>query len=135
MSEEEATNLSAVRRYLTELQSGHSGEALRAFFTEDVLQVEFPNRLNPTGASSDLATILERSIRGQKLLESQTYAVVSEMVQGNRAAIEAHWSGVLGVPLGALKAGTTLQAHFAMFFLFRDGRISSQRNYDCFEPW
>ena len=35
----------------------------------------------------------------------------------------------------ALESGSSLRAHFAMFFEFKDGLISSQRNYDCFEPW
>jgi ketosteroid isomerase-like protein len=28
-----------------------------------------------------------------------------------------------------------MRARFAVFFGFRDGKICSQRNYDCFEPF
>jgi hypothetical protein len=42
---------------------------------------------------------------------------------------------VLLVPLATLQAGATMNAHFAMFFEFENGRIRVQRNYDCFEPW
>jgi len=28
-----------------------------------------------------------------------------------------------------------IRAHSAMFFEFKDSKIVSQRNYDCFEPW
>jgi hypothetical protein len=28
-----------------------------------------------------------------------------------------------------------VRASFAMFFLFRQGKIAIQRNYDCFDPW
>jgi ketosteroid isomerase-like protein len=135
MTETEATNLSAVRSYITAVESGAMGDALACFFTPDATQVELPNRLNQHGGQSNLATILVRAEQGRKLLKSQRFDVQSETVQGSRVAIEAVWTGVLSVPLGTLVAGTTLRAHFAMFFELRDGRIRSQRNYDCFEPW
>jgi len=28
-----------------------------------------------------------------------------------------------------------MRARFAVFLDFRDGKITRQRNYDCFEPW
>jgi ketosteroid isomerase-like protein len=31
--------------------------------------------------------------------------------------------------------GEELEAHFALFLEFRDGRIWRQRNYDCFQPF
>jgi len=42
---------------------------------------------------------------------------------------------VLAVPLATLPAGSQMRAHFAMFLDFEDGKITSQRNYDCFDPW
>jgi ketosteroid isomerase-like protein len=135
MSTTEAANLATIRAYLEALQDGAVGDALSRFFTSDAEQVELPNRLNPTGGVSDLPTLLRRAEQGKRLLRSQHYEVRSEIAHFDRAAIEAAWTGVLAVPLGSLPAGAAMKAHFAMFFELRDGRIRSQRNYDCFEPW
>jgi len=131
----EAANLAKIRAYLQALEDGAVGETLARFFTPDARQVELPNRLNPGGGNSDLPTLVRRAEQGQKMLRSQRYEVQSEIAQGERAAVEATWIGILAVPLGSLVAGATMKAHFAMFFELSDGRIRSQRNYDCFEPW
>jgi len=131
----EESNLATVRAYLEALQSGAVLEALGRFFTPDAQQIELPNRLNPHGSVSDLPTLLERAKQGQRLLRSQRYDVQSEVAQGPRVAVEAIWTGTLAMPFGSLAAGATMKAHFAMFFELREGRIFSQRNYDCFEPW
>ena len=135
MSDVEAANLATIRAYLEALQRGAVGDALAKFFTPDARQIELPNRLNPRGGVSDLATILRRAEQGQKLLRNQQYEIVSELAQDHRVAMEAKWTGTLAVPLGSLQAGATMTAHFAMFFELIDGRIQLQRNYDCFEPW
>jgi ketosteroid isomerase-like protein len=134
MTLEEQANLETVRTYLAAIESGEAG-LLRSIFTEDVRQIELPNRLNPSGQQSDLAAMLERNERGRKILRSQHYEVLSEVAQGSRVAVEAVWTGILAVSLGKLTPGSEMKAHFAMFFEFRDGRIASQRNYDCFEAW
>jgi hypothetical protein len=36
--------------------------------------------------------------------------------------------------MDALAAGTTLRGRFASFLELRNGRIVSQRSYDCFDP-
>ena len=135
MTETEANNLSVVRSYIAAIEGGATGDALASFFAPEAIQVELPNRLNPQGGQSDVATIVSRAEQGKKLLKFQSFEVKSEMVQGSRVAIEALWTGVLAVPLGTLAADATLRAHFAMFFELSDGRIRAQRNYDCFEPW
>ena len=135
MTTEEQANLDAVHAYLGALQAGEVGDPLKRFFTEDVRQIELPNRLNPLGQESDLSSMLKRSEQGRKILSKQCYEIVSEIAQGRRAAVEARWTGVLAVPLGTLSAGSEMKAHFAMFFEFKEGKIASQRNYDCFEPW
>ena|SRR5689334_980073 len=127
-------NISTVRRYLDSLATGCSRAELAEFFTEDALQIELPNKLNPTGGRSDLPTLLTRFEQGKTVLTSQRYDVVSVITEGERLAVEAMWEGVLAIPLGSLKAGDRMRAHFAMFFQFRDGQIAIQRNYDCFEP-
>jgi ketosteroid isomerase-like protein len=128
-------NIEIVRSYMKALQDGVAGDALRRFFTEDVRQIEMPNQLNPRGQESDLEHILQRSLQGLQILKWQRYEIVSEMAQEDRVAVEARWTGILAVPVGALAAGAEMKAFFAMFFRFRDGRIAIQRNYDCFEAW
>jgi ketosteroid isomerase-like protein len=124
-----------IRSYLTALAAGAVGEQLAGFFEAEAEQIGLPNLLNPQGGRSDLATLLRRAEQGQKLLREQTHAVRSLVEQGPRLAVEAEWSAVLAVALGTLPAGHRMKAHFAMFFEIRNGRILSQRNYDCFEPW
>ena len=135
MTNGEQANLETVRAYLGALQAGEVGDSLKRFFSEDVRQIELPNRLNPLGQESDLSSMLKRSEQGRKILSKQCYEIVSEIALGCRAAVEARWTGVLAVPLGTLSAGSEMKAHFAMFFEFKEGKIASQRNYDCFEPW
>ena len=133
MTEEE--NLARVRDYLAALAAGATGDALARFFTPDARQVELPNKLNPNGQASDFETLKKRSAQGRHVLREQRYDIVSAVAQGNRAAVEAGWTGVLAIPIGSLEAGDAMRAHFAMFFEFEDGRIRLERNYDCFEPF
>lgn len=128
-------NVHVVREYLKALQDGETGESLGRFFCENAIQIELPNKLNPTGGTSDLKTLKTRSEAGKNLLKQQTYVIKNEVVDGDRVAVEAEWTGVLAVPLGTLAAGDEMKAHFAMFFTFENGRILRQSNYDCFEPW
>jgi len=131
----ESANLHAARRYLTAIQSGATGDALAAFFTEDVVQEEFPNRLVPAGARRDLAAILEGAVRGQTVLTAQRYDIHSATAAGDRVALEVSWTGTLAIPIGSVPAGGEMRARFAVFLDFRDGRIAAQRNYDCFDPF
>jgi ketosteroid isomerase-like protein len=128
-------NIEIVRSYMKALQDGEAGDLLRCFFTQDARQIEMPNQLNPRGQESDLEHILQRSLQGREILKWQRFEIVSEMEQEDRVAVEARWTGVLAVPVGTLAAGAEMNASFAMFFRFRDGRIAMQRNYDCFEAW
>jgi len=127
--------IAIVRRYLDAIAAGATGAELAEYFTEDALQIEFPNKLNPNGGRSDLPTLLARAEQGKTVLTSQRYDIESVIAEGEHVAVEALWEGVLANPIGSLKAGDRMRAHFAMFFQFRDGRIAAQRNYDCFEPF
>ena len=89
MTSAEAANLSTIRAYLNALEAGTVGEALARFFTPDAVQVELPNKLNPRGGRSDLPTLLTRAEQGRTLLRTQSYVILSEVAQANRAAVEA----------------------------------------------
>jgi ketosteroid isomerase-like protein len=124
-----------IRRYLDAIETGTTGDELAAFFTPDVEQVEFPNRLVPGGAIRHLADILDAAVRGQAVLTSQRFDLHRVIEDGDVAAAEATWTGVLAIPLGSIPAGGEMRARFAMVFEFRDGRIARQHNYDCFDPF
>jgi len=100
MTAEESKQITLVREYLAALANGETGEALGRFFTPDALQIEWPDRLNPKGGQSDLATMMKRSEQGKHLLVKQTYQITSEVVSQAKAAVEAEWRAMLAVPLG-----------------------------------
>jgi ketosteroid isomerase-like protein len=123
------------RQYFAALERGAVGDALATFYTPDVVQEEFPNRLVPNGVRRDLAAILAAAERGQRAVTGHRYEILSLMADGDRVAVEFLWSGTLAVPVGSLAAGSVMRGRFACVLEFQGGRIVSQRNYDCFDPW
>jgi hypothetical protein len=132
----EARNLATVREYLLALEQFATGENLARFFSPEVVQQELPNRLSPQGVKRGLAEMLAGAERGKQVLTRQTYEIKNSLAHGNRLALEFEWVAILAQPIGHLAAGDAMRAHIAAFFEFADdGRITLQRNYDCFEPW
>ena len=105
------------------------------FYTDDIVQEEFPNALSPTGATRQLADLKAAAKRGQNVLSSESYEIVSIVEQHDIVACELVWRGVLAVPLRSLKPGDVMKARFGVFFEFTGDKIRRQRNYDCFEPF
>jgi ketosteroid isomerase-like protein len=129
------TRLDLARAYLATLEAGAQGDALARFFSPDVIQEEFPNRLVPNGARRGLADLLAGADRGQQVMLRQRYRLLGAVEQGDTVAMEVEWSGTLAVPLGSLPAGGEMRARFAVFLEIVGDRIVRQRNYDCFDPW
>jgi ketosteroid isomerase-like protein len=129
------SNVDVAKQYLHAIASNVSGDELKKFFAPGVTIEEKPNRIYPKGQTRDVAAMLHGFERGKKMLQSQRYEVLHAIAEGNRVSLEVLWEGVLAIPLGTLAAGATLRAHSGMFLEFRDGKIISQRNYDCFEPF
>jgi len=128
-------NLSIARKYLEALESGAEGGALADYFTADVVQEEYPNRLAPIGAHRDLKAILDAAKKGKKTLRAQKFDVMNSIADGDNVALEVFWSGLLAQPVDTLPADTEMRAHLSIWLEFRDGKICKQRNYDCFDPW
>jgi ketosteroid isomerase-like protein len=110
-------------------------EDFSSFFAPDVVQEEFPNRLLPNGAVRDLQAMKQARVRGQSLLRSEEFKVLSAVASEDQVAMELSWRGTIAVDRGPFRSGQELRARFAVFLEFRDGRIIRQRNYDCFDPW
>jgi len=128
-------NLAIARRYLEALENGAEGGALSEFFTKDVVQEEFPNRLHPIGCHRDLAAILDAARKGKKTMRAQKFDILNSISEGDWIALEVFWSGYLAVAVDSLPADSEMRAHFSMWLEFRDGKICRQHNYDCFDPW
>jgi ketosteroid isomerase-like protein len=128
-------NVEVAKQYLHAIASNVSGADLAKFFGPGMTIEEKPNRIYPNGQTRDVTAMLHGLERGKKMLKQQRYEVLHATAEGNRVALEVLWEGVLAMPLGTLAAGATMRAHSGMFLEFRDGKIISQRNYDCFEPF
>jgi ketosteroid isomerase-like protein len=126
--------LRLAREYLESIGRADELGGLR-FFADDVVQIEFPNRLLPNGATRDLAALRDAAERGRKVMTAQRFEVVNAIAGGEQVAVEAIWTGTLAVPMGSIPAGGQLRARFAIFLTYRDGKIVRQHNYDCFDPW
>ena len=126
--------LRLAREYLESVGREDALGGLR-FFSDDVVQVEFPNRLLPNGATRDLAALREAAERGRKVMTAQRFEVLNAITSGDQVAVEALWTGTLSVPLGNIPLGGQMRARFAIFLTYRDGKIVRQHNYDCFDPW
>jgi ketosteroid isomerase-like protein len=127
-------NLDSVRRYLKAVENGLFDD-IAGLFTDDAVMEQLPNRVYPQGLRADLSQMGQAFAKGRKLLSSQTYEIENAVIEEKYVAIEVLWTGTLAVAFGSLAVGAKMRCHSAMFFEFRDGRIASQRNYDCFEPW
>lgn len=126
------TTQELARAYLHALEAR---TAIADFIHDDALFEVLPNRLDPKGSRRKKTEALADVERGRALLTSERYEVTSAIGTADHAALEVTWTGVLAVPLGALKAGDQLRARCSMHFERRDGRILRQSNYDCFDAF
>ncbi len=129
------SNASLARQYLQAVESLGPPEDVAAFYAPDVVFQEFPNRIAPEGRIRRAGDLSDAYQKGRQLLRSQTYAVQRMIEAGDEVAVELEWSGVLAIPVMNLPAGSEMKAFVAMFLTFRDGKIISQRNYDCYPPF
>lgn len=130
------TNIDIARRYLDLLNDPAStAEQLDAFLAPDVVFEELPNLLVPTGRKRPRQAMLEGFAASKTLLAEQQYTIENALENDDRVVMEVRWRGVLARGMGKLAAGAELRARFAMFLELQGGRIVSQRNYDCYEPF
>jgi ketosteroid isomerase-like protein len=130
-------NVVLAQEYLRAVESMGLAENVARFHSPEIEFHEFPNRIVPNGRVRRRADLQAAYGQAQKLLRSQRYEVRRIVEHGDEVAVELEWSGVLAVPVAAmnLAAGHEMKAFVAMFLTFRDGKIVSQRNYDCYPPF
>jgi ketosteroid isomerase-like protein len=130
-----SSNVFRVHQYLQAVASMGSFENVADFYSPNVVIEEFPNRIAPQGRFRRAAELRAAYEQGRQILQSQTYRVQRILEAGDEVAVELEWSGILAVPVMNLPAGREMKAFVAMFLTFRDGKIASQRNYDCYPPF
>jgi len=129
-----AKNLATAQRYLRGIESGNLTD-VKAILSPNVVMEQLPNRIYPKGLRGKLSEMESAFEKGRKLLSKQSYEIKRAVAEGNMVAAEVVWTGTLAVGFGTLAAGSQMRCHSAMFFDFEGGKITLQRNYDCFEPW
>jgi ketosteroid isomerase-like protein len=130
------TNVEIVRTYIAAVESFDEAGAF-ALLHPEMMFHELPNRIRPKGGVDDLAAMragFRRAAEG-KVLRGQRYLIGELIEADDRVIVEARWEGDLVVPVGRLQPGDTLVAHLCMVFRLRDGQITEQRNYDCYEDF
>ena len=131
----EVENVATAKRYLAAIAARAEFDALTEFFTPDVVQQEFPNRLVPQGAVRNLEALRAAAARGRTVVICERYDVHNAVAGGDWVALEVSWTASMSVAIGSVPAGGEMRARFGVFLQFRDGKIARQHNYDCFEPF
>ncbi|HKP95282.1 MAG TPA: nuclear transport factor 2 family protein [Fibrobacteria bacterium] len=128
-------NEDLIRSYFKALEDGIPVELFEKFFHPDVVQYEFPSRLNPNGKGRKKQELLADFERSRSIISKHEYKVKSLVSDGDRVCAETEWTGILAIPIGDLKIGDAMKANFGVFFRIAEGRILEQNNYDCIHPW
>ena len=129
-----SANVASTYAYLRAVASMGPFENVARFFSSDVTFQEFPNRISPQGRVSRAADMQAGYEKGRAIMRSQVYDVQRIVESGDEIAVELEWTGIRAVPVLGLSAGSKTLAFVALFLAFRDGKIVSQRNYDCYPP-
>lgn len=87
--------------------------------------IEHPNQVSPAGKHYDRAAICAAGERGKQLMASERYLIRSMIVDGERAAVQIEWTGLLS-------SGLELRAQICSIIELRDGKVWRQEQYDCF---
>ncbi|MBS0421066.1 MAG: nuclear transport factor 2 family protein [Proteobacteria bacterium] len=128
------TKLEIVKAHLRAIETGDTETVINAF-AAGAIQTEWPNRLESKGDQRSIERMAVDFERGKKILAAQSYEILHHAEAGDYLIMEVLWRGELAVEIGSLPVGAQMVAHCAIAFEFKNGKITAQRNYDCFEPF
>lgn len=100
----------------------------------DVRIVTHPNLIAPNGNSADATRALASFELGKRILTEQTFEVHEVLVDGDRAAVRATWTGQVAVDGPGFAAGDTLHSEVAAFVMVSEGRVIEHETFDCYAP-
>ncbi|GAA5225377.1 nuclear transport factor 2 family protein [Membranihabitans marinus] len=124
-----------VEDFIKVLENRESFDEVLEFYHPEIEQIEFPNTLTTNKTVRNYKELAIAAEKGKAVLKKETYKILKKYTFDNVVIIEAQWTGILAIPIGKLKPGDVMTAHFAQFYEFKDGKIIKQRNYDCFDPF
>lgn len=118
------TTAELVTAYLRAVEAHNLDEVARRLHP-DVLVIEHPNKISPTGKRYDKAALHEAGQRGAAVMASERYEIRAMIIDGPRAAVQIAWSGTL-------TSGPVMTAQICSVIELRDGLVWRQEQYDCF---
>lgn len=130
-----SSSLTVVTALYRALEAGKQGAELSELFTDDMVMVERPNLIKPTGARATRSHMLANSAAGASLLSRQKFDVHSAISHGDTVIVRLLWTGTIARDVAPFHAGQELTAHVAQFIQLKDGQIASIETYDCYEPF
>ena len=130
----EDDRVKAARRLFAAIEQGDAA-SLRGIYAENAVQVEHPNALKKKGDRRAVDKMIADLARGKAILSEEHYEVLEAIAVGDSVALQVKWTGVLAVPVGALKAGDSMICESGIFLRFQGDRVVEQHNYDCFEDF
>ncbi|PIE12063.1 MAG: hypothetical protein CSA72_02840 [Rhodobacterales bacterium] len=128
------SNIETAKRFLTAVEA-MDGSGLDGFFAPDIKQIEFPNAFKPQGDVRNLAALKVALEKAKGIIDGQHYEVTKTLADETSIMFEMIWTGTMAIDIPPLKAGQNLRANCIAVFDFEDGKVTSLRNYDCFEPF
>jgi hypothetical protein len=131
----EQANLATARRYLELIEDFAQPAEFEGILHHDVKLEEYPNLLMPNGSRRDFAAMANGPQQGRKILTTNRYEIMNAFAAGDWVTLEIVWTGTLAIPLGSMAAGAELKAYIATILQFKEGKIITQHQYDCYEPF
>jgi hypothetical protein len=113
-----------VEAFVAAVAAAVSREAIEGFYAEDIVQEGVSNLLLPNGVVRDFINLRAAYDKSRYVITTQSYDVVNVIASGNCVVLETKWTAT-GAVSGALRSGLR----------FRDGLVSTIRNYNCFDPF
>jgi ketosteroid isomerase-like protein len=127
-------NVEVVERFLAAFdRRWPTEEDLAGVLAPDVLFVERPNLVSPTGSERDAASMRAGLEQGRQLLAWQSYQVRDHVVSGDTVVTRMRWSAEIAVDAGPLKAGTRMSAWCVAHYRLEAGRIVHIEQHDCYD--
>lgn len=131
-----SANVQAFLQFLSLIEKLEDNAALyEAFLHPDIQFIEYPNPVNKQGQTRGLQDFFEGMKLAKTTLLEQRYDIIEVLEAGDKLVIECRWSGTMAKEAGSQEEGQKLLAYICMIIICKEGKIVSQRSYNCYEAF